>query len=260
MGLRAPNHTQTPNELFDEWLPKLGCAELKVLMVIIRKTFGWHKTYDKISLGQLEALTGLERRHISKAIKTLSEKRLISKKVIGTVGRQVTYYELVVEEVSNNFYQCPKDTPTSVLKTPTKETNTKEKKKEAASCFKRNDAAAPSIEDQIKKSRIPKEDQDAALKYFKANPDKFKKAKNPIGLLISIVDSGDHKKGNRVMDIIKLRRKWASENTFVLSNGYADCTKEGYHRVSGSNEKTYKWDSNDQFWHEHGLGFDQDLS
>lgn len=122
MGLKAPNHTQIPNEIFDEWLPKLGLAELKVLMVIMRKTFGWHKIRDRISLGQLEKLTGLERRHILKATKTLSEKGLISKIVEGKLGTQETYYELVIEDCSNNSYQCPKDPPPSVFETPTKET------------------------------------------------------------------------------------------------------------------------------------------
>jgi len=137
MGLKAPNHTQTPNELFDEWLPKLGLAELKVLMVIIRKTFGWHKIRDRISLSQLETLTGLERTHISKATKSLIEKGLITKLVSGVNGSQTTHYELFVEEDSNNVYQCRKDTPTSVaetlppsvVKTPTKETITKEKER-----------------------------------------------------------------------------------------------------------------------------------
>src|ERR1700687_1462317 len=122
----APNFTQTPNALFDEWLPKLGMAELKVLMVILRKTFGWHKIRDRISLSQLEVLTGMERRHITKARKSLVEKGLIAKITTGEKGEEETYYELVVIEDSNNSYQCPKEPGTGVLKTPTKETTPKE--------------------------------------------------------------------------------------------------------------------------------------
>ena len=123
----APNYTQAPNALFDDWLPLLGMAELKVLMVIMRKTFGWHKIRDRISLSQLETITGLERRHISKAVKGLQEKGLILKIVEGEKGTQNTFYELIVIEDSNISYQCPKDTPGGVLKTPTKETISKEK-------------------------------------------------------------------------------------------------------------------------------------
>lgn len=125
MRISPPNYTQAPNELFDEWLPLLGMAELKVLMVIIRKTFGWHKVRDRISLSQLEQVTGLERRHVSKAVKSLQERKLIIKNVVGENGIQETFYELFIED-SNNFTQCPKDTPPSVFKTPTKETLTKE--------------------------------------------------------------------------------------------------------------------------------------
>jgi phage replication O-like protein O len=126
----APNFTQTPNALCDDWLPLLGIAELKVLMVIMRKTFGWHKIRDRISLSQLEKLTGLGRKHILKAVKGLQEKNLILKIVEGEKGTQNTFYELIVIEDSNNLYQCPKDTPPSGFKPPTKETLPKERREE----------------------------------------------------------------------------------------------------------------------------------
>lgn len=128
MGFRPPNYTQLPNELFDDWLPHLGLAELKVLMVIMRKTFGWHKVRDRISLSQLEKLTGLKRTHITKATKNLVQKRLISKFVEGKKGEQMTFYELVLGDDSNNFDQSLCETPPSPFKGPTKETLTKEKR------------------------------------------------------------------------------------------------------------------------------------
>jgi len=127
MGFIAPNYTQIPNDFLDKWLPELGLAETKVLLVIFRKTFGWHKHRDRISLGQLEKLTGLERRHITKATKSLISKNLITKNVEGKKGEQQTFYEIVLIEDSNNLDQCPKKTPPSVPGTPTKETLTKEK-------------------------------------------------------------------------------------------------------------------------------------
>lgn len=126
MGFKAPGYTQTPNDFFDKLLPDMGLAELKVFCIIMRKTFGWNKNRDRISLAQLERFTKLTRRHILKAIKILVEKQLINKYTEGKNGTQSTYYELVVEDDSNNSYQCPKDTPPSILRTPTKETITKE--------------------------------------------------------------------------------------------------------------------------------------
>ncbi len=122
MRIPAPNFTQTPNELFDEWLPILTHVELKVLMVIMRKTFGWHKIRDRISLSQLEKITGSQRTNIIKATKNLEKLGLIFKKVEGKKGAQETYYELIVIDDSNNLYQCYGDTGGGATAAPTKET------------------------------------------------------------------------------------------------------------------------------------------
>ena len=77
--------TQIPNILLDHYLPHLSVAELKILLVIIRQTYGWidkrtgrRKTKDRISFGQFISKTGLSRRAVSYAIKSLSEKDLIN--------------------------------------------------------------------------------------------------------------------------------------------------------------------------------------
>jgi hypothetical protein len=52
-GFRSPNYTQVPDELFDELLSVLSGAELKVLLYIIRRTFGFKRDADAISLSQM---------------------------------------------------------------------------------------------------------------------------------------------------------------------------------------------------------------
>lgn len=76
--------TQVPNILFDKYLPKLTDSELRVLLVIIRQTYGWvnqktgkRKARDRISHGQFMTKAGLSRRVISKTLKTLIGKGLI---------------------------------------------------------------------------------------------------------------------------------------------------------------------------------------
>jgi hypothetical protein len=49
----APTYTQVPGELFDEVMPYLSGAERKVLLYIIRRTFGFKKGADAIGLDQL---------------------------------------------------------------------------------------------------------------------------------------------------------------------------------------------------------------
>lgn len=52
--------TMVPNVFFrKEVLGPLSANELKLLLAIIRKTYGWHKDVDKISRTQVEAMTGI---------------------------------------------------------------------------------------------------------------------------------------------------------------------------------------------------------
>ncbi len=76
--------TQVPNEIFDQWLPYLNQAQLKVLMVVIRQTLGWidpktkkRKRKDWISIQFFVKRTGLTRKSVSIAISELIYKELI---------------------------------------------------------------------------------------------------------------------------------------------------------------------------------------
>jgi replication protein O len=89
-GFQSPNYTQVPDELFDELLPDLSGAEIKVLLYIIRRTFGFKKSSDNISLNQLlhgiiskegvilDRGTGLSKKTLLETIKNLVEKNLIT--------------------------------------------------------------------------------------------------------------------------------------------------------------------------------------
>lgn len=63
-GYDAPNYTQTPNPLFDEHMRDMTEVELKVVMAAVRKTFGYHRDSDAISLTQFEEITGLSRQGV----------------------------------------------------------------------------------------------------------------------------------------------------------------------------------------------------
>src|SRR5436190_13099975 len=52
-GFQSPNYTIVPDEVFDELLGVLSGAELKVLLYIIRRTLGFKKERDSISLRQM---------------------------------------------------------------------------------------------------------------------------------------------------------------------------------------------------------------
>jgi len=73
-----PTYTRIPNDII-EAMPKLGNAELRVLLAIARKTYGWQKECDVISTRQIEDMTGLGHRHVLAALDAVLEKGLISR-------------------------------------------------------------------------------------------------------------------------------------------------------------------------------------
>lgn len=102
MKIAPPNYTQIPNEFLDNWLPLLKEIELKVLLAIMRKTLGWQKTKDRISISQLQKLTGSSPQNILKAVDVLVGFGIVKKEVFGKKGKQETYYELIFSGDKNN--------------------------------------------------------------------------------------------------------------------------------------------------------------
>lgn len=75
----APNFTPVPNVFFDYWMTILSPAEFKILLCICRKTFGWHKDKDRISLRQIVNMTELNKSTVVKGIDKLIEFDLVLK-------------------------------------------------------------------------------------------------------------------------------------------------------------------------------------
>ena len=97
MKIPAPNYTRTPNVFFDEIIKTLNEGELRIMLVMIRQTFGWHKQWDRISLNQLAEKTGYERRGVCKILNRLIGRNLIEKRIAGTPGMQKCWYSIVVQ-------------------------------------------------------------------------------------------------------------------------------------------------------------------
>lgn len=129
--IREPNYTQIPNEFLDNIMPTLSGAENVVFLVIMRKTFGWHKKKDKISYSQIREGSGISSNTtIQTALKKLQEKGLI---FIVKEKKGITYEVNITETVNEeneDLYKNCKDTFTETVnikdKTFTESVNTKE--------------------------------------------------------------------------------------------------------------------------------------
>lgn len=107
-GFQRPNYTSVPDELFDELLPLLSGSELKVLLYIIRRTFGFKKDSDTISLGQmlngittrdgrtLDSGAGVSKPALLQALRGLQEKNVIivERSMSEERGHEPTRYSL----------------------------------------------------------------------------------------------------------------------------------------------------------------------
>lgn len=108
-GILVPSAFQVPNEVVDEgWLRELGGAEVKVLLYITRKTFGFNKIGgDRIPLSQIIEGTGLSRQSAVSAIQVLENCRLIrvvrGKSEDGV--RKMNFYRLITRSDYNRSKQ-----------------------------------------------------------------------------------------------------------------------------------------------------------
>jgi DNA-binding MarR family transcriptional regulator len=95
-GFASPTTTATPDEIFDRFLTELTHAELKVVLYIVRRTFGFKKKSDSISMKQicdgiktksgkeLDKGAGVDRRTAQRAIKSLEERGLVTVRRVQT--------------------------------------------------------------------------------------------------------------------------------------------------------------------------------
>jgi hypothetical protein len=107
-GFSDPTYTQVPDEVFDELAPRLTESELRVLLYILRRTFGFKKRSDAISISQmvngittrdgrvLDLGTGMSRPGVTKGIKGLIAKGVIeAERTVAEDGvNQVNVYRL----------------------------------------------------------------------------------------------------------------------------------------------------------------------
>ena len=78
------------NELFDAILLKLNSyRHTKVALAIVRKTYGYRKKEDDITISQLAELTGIHRNHVGAALKALEQMRVINPVRAGRHGLMI---------------------------------------------------------------------------------------------------------------------------------------------------------------------------
>jgi phage replication O-like protein O len=147
-GFRRPTTTPIPDELFDDLMPILSGAEIKVVLYICRRTFGFKKNSDTISLNQiasgitkrdgtvLDGGTGLSKRHVQRALKTLEERNIIKvSRVVDDTGlNEINTYSLNILDTDHRVGTSsphPRDKMSLGVETPVSTTtNSKQETEE----------------------------------------------------------------------------------------------------------------------------------
>jgi phage replication O-like protein O len=96
-----PNSTQIPDVILDQWMAELSGAEFKVLLYIARRTYGFGKDSDRVSLSQiaqgitrrdgtvLDRGTGVSRASVARALKALEDLGVVARTTnLSATGRE----------------------------------------------------------------------------------------------------------------------------------------------------------------------------
>ena len=82
--------TKVPNTLYDAMLAqKLSITQERALLYIIRKTYGFHKADDRISISKMAEDTGFTRRAMINAVHDLEKMGVIK---LGSKRNGLAYY------------------------------------------------------------------------------------------------------------------------------------------------------------------------
>lgn len=78
--MESENFTKVPNEIIEGIASSRSfCARARVMAVVIRKTYGWNKKEDWISLSQFQSITGIEKSNICRTLNQLVKAKIIIK-------------------------------------------------------------------------------------------------------------------------------------------------------------------------------------
>ena len=138
------NSFQIPNAVIDEYLATISCNAFKCYIFIVRKTRGWQKTTDSISISQFEEFLNISDKTVRKALKELSNLDLIRRREV--VGKPTLIS--LVEHPNPTVLPLPKNGRGNNMEgvnigkgTPTKSFHpqkSSKKEEEEESCFIKN--------------------------------------------------------------------------------------------------------------------------
>jgi phage replication O-like protein O len=157
--------TKIANEILDSLAKteiKLGHYEWKILMMIFRKTYGWGKKEDTISISQFVEGTGIQKQHVCRSIKRLVKAKIVTQLGYGYYSRysfQKDYesWKLLPKRVTlpNGVTNC---NPTGLNCNPTGDIQKK--------LYKRKKYSVVFTKPEITEIELYMKDKEEAVKFY----------------------------------------------------------------------------------------------
>lgn len=184
---------------------KLGGTELSVVLCVIRKTWGWKKKEDWISLTQFEEITKRSRQAIINAINQLVKKNILVKKTVPGV-KTVYCFNKIFSSWDNQ--PVKKTVPVQKTSTTSKENCT--------SLVKKTRPTKDTItKDTIQKKRLPREDDIKSIDIKKIQID----YNVPESFVLSCWDdvmNYSHSHGKKYSDFNRTLRNFVKRGAFKI--------------------------------------------
>lgn len=114
MNKLIPNSFQIPNSIVDDFIKLLNCNDLKIYLIIVRKTKGWNKEFDGISISQFIKFSGISSHNtIRKSLKNLEKLNLIKE-----VKRDGKFSQFCLDDPYQNLTMSNNDTVDTIGDVP----------------------------------------------------------------------------------------------------------------------------------------------
>ena len=102
-------YTQLPNDFIDKIMPAITPAATLCYMIIARHTFGWHRESDAIPISQFVGQSGLTKPTVTKALRELSDAKIIAVTVVNVHGRHTQSYSITGDFVPISKESLPRE-------------------------------------------------------------------------------------------------------------------------------------------------------
>ena len=176
-SIPAPNYTQVPNIILDSMMMDMGEAEFKIVMAIVRNTFGWHKKRKRMSLTYIMKATGMSKQGVLNGIEQAIERGIVSRRKDG----QSYQYEIVISESNKSSVESlvAKESEDKLVNEVDQLENTASQRSRPVSGVQLVNEVDPKKERKENNNNILKKDETLQAKKEPVVVDGFKSTKPP---------------------------------------------------------------------------------